>query len=157
MRLRDASSSTRTTSKFVSISDGRINCANANSPWLFIAQRYKFSVESKKLPPGFIGWAKDGSMDYLWWLICLEICFALSLGPILIYNLIFSKNRQPSGRGYGSGWYTGASAFICALKPSGDCLDGWRIRGRNRMEGDGQPYYCLVRLLHAIWSMAYIP
>ena len=97
-----------------------------------------------------VGKAKDVSMDYLWWLICLETCSALSPGSILIYNLIFPKNRQPSGCGCGSGWYTGASAFICALKPSGNCLDGWRIRGRNRMEVDGLPYYCLVRLLHAI-------
>ena len=47
--------STRTTSKFESISDGSINCANANDPCLFMVQRYKFSVESKCFPPRYIG------------------------------------------------------------------------------------------------------
>ena len=45
------SSSTRTTSKFESISDGRINCANAKSPCVFMVQMYNFSFGLWNLSP----------------------------------------------------------------------------------------------------------
>ena len=52
------SSSTRTTSKFESISVGRINCANAKSPCVFMVQMYNFSFGLWNLSPCFVGWAK---------------------------------------------------------------------------------------------------